>query len=1055
MSLEHNHDLKNHENETSAKAGPRDERYWLSLEQWGQDPEFQKMAEAEFQSSPLREGNEKEEGWARREFLKLMGASLAMSAAGCIRRPVQNIVPYNKAPEEVTFGVDNRYTSVFTDGAESLGVLVKTREGRPLMVEGNPHFPTGMGSSSRGHAHLLSLYDPERSRTPLKNIQRTDSKDVSRNRTNHDTITVKWEDADQEIVKGLSDGGVAVLVPSLNSPSTKAVVADFAAAFGAKTYTFDDLPLASLREGQQISYGTTAIPSLRVDQAKLIVSVDGDFLGTLHSPTAAQFDFANARREIKTMNRLVAFESHYSLTGANADIRVRIKPSEQLAVVLGLAHDIIIKKKATGYASNGDVAKTLTSYAGVAAKLGVEQALWDRLVDDLIKNAGESLVVAGGLPTETKDAVALQIAVNFLNSALGNDGKTVDHAHAFGSTATGHDLADLIADLEKGQIKALIIHGQCNPVYASPLADKFVAGLKKAKLVVSTADRNDETAVFADYVLPDSHVMEGWNDAEPVRGLLVLQQPTIRPMYDTRSFQSSLMTWAYLAKKGPKRLTDNETFYDYLRAFWKSDIHPKLGGGKAFDAFWDEALQTGFVGAYKRDGGTAGRSFKVAALGQVPAFKAQEGLELALYATTMFKGGTLTNVSWLHELPDPITKIVWDNYLNVSLKTAATEKLKEGDLVELTVGEKKVTLPVHIQPGLHDQVVTLAVGYGRTRTGKVGNGVGIDATPLMAVKGTSVVASGQVVSFKKTGKNSPLANVQGHHTMEGRKIVVEATLNEYLKDQSANNHNHHVWSMWGGHEYNGHKWAMVVDLNTCTGCSSCMVACQSENNVPVVGKRYVLEGREMHWMRIDRYYVGTPENAEVVFQPVMCQQCDNAPCETVCPVLATAHSSEGLNDMSYNRCVGTRYCANNCPYKVRRFNWFAFTKNIEKPLHMALNPDVTVRMRGVMEKCTFCVHRIKAARQQAKIEKRDLKDGDIKTACETSCAAGSIIFGDINDPKSRVSKMYHTQRGYALLEEFGAAPSVRYLSKIRNNSQDKRFQDSGHGGESKSQGSHS
>lgn len=1044
MSLDHSHHDHSPEITPAGADSARDTRYWNSLEQWGQDPEFQKLAEAEFQSSPLREGSQ-EEGWARREFLKLMGASLALSASGCIRRPVQKIVPYNKQPEEVVLGKASYYSSVYSDGVESMGVLIRTREGRPLMVEGNRAFPLGHGVSARGHSHILSLYDPDRARTALHNLQRFDKNDVSKNRTNRDTISTKWEAADEAIVKALNEGGVALLIPGFNSPTTNAVIGDFAQAFGAKVYGYSDISHDSVLAGQEAAYGSRVLPSYRVDRAKMIISVDGDFLGTFMMSSAASKQFAEGRRDPKTMNRLVSFESNYSLTGANADIRVRIKPTQQLDVVMGLAHDLVVGRKISAFAGNGDVATALKPFAGAAAKLGVEQALWDRMVDDLAKLDGESLVIAGGPQAETIDAVNLQIAVNFLNSVLGNDGKTVDHARPLGHRAPETGLADLIADINAGSVKTLIIHGGCNPVYSSPLSKDFVDAMKKVKLIVSTADRNDETAVYADYVLPDNHAMEGWNDAQPVEGLYVLQQPTIRPMYDTRSFQLSLMSWAYLAEKGPKRLTDYETYYDYLRAYWRAEIGPKLSGGKSFDDFWDDALQKGFVGAALGEATSSGRGFRASALAAVKPSAAVEGYQLVLYPTTMFAGGTLTNVSWLHELPDPVTKICWDNYVCVSLKTAEKEKLKEGDVVELKVGENAIEVPVHIQPGQHDEALALAIGYGRTRTGQVGNGIGVSAVPLMTVNGKKVVTSGQSVAIKKTGKSIKLASVQSHHTMEGRKIVVEATLKEYLKSESANNHNHHVWSIWSGHQYNGHKWGMVVDLNTCNGCGSCQIACQSENNIPVVGKRYVLEGREMHWLRIDRYYVGTPENPEVVFQPVMCQQCDNAPCETVCPVLATVHSNEGLNDMVYNRCVGTRYCSNNCPYKVRRFNWFNYAKNIQKPLHLALNPDVTVRSRGVMEKCTFCVHRIKEAKLQAKLEKRELRDGDATTACAESCAAGAIVFGDLNDKNSRVAKIYQQPRSYALLEEFGAAPSVRYQTKIRNNYQDQRFQDDGHG----------
>jgi molybdopterin-containing oxidoreductase family iron-sulfur binding subunit len=405
-------------------------------------------------------------------------------------------------------------------------------------------------------------------------------------------------------------------------------------------------------------------------------------------------------------------------------------------------------------------------------------------------------------------------------------------------------------------------------------------------------------------------------------------------------------------------------------------------------------------------------------------------------------------------MPDPITKIIWDNYVMVSLATAEKNNLKEASVVELTVGDQKMELPVHIQPGLHDEVLAVAVGYGRTRAGKVGNGIGQNSYTLISAQGKEVRFAGLPATFKKLSKKYELACTQGHHSMEGRNIVAEATLKDYLKKPDAGTQKAHVWSIWSGHQYNGHKWAMAVDLNSCTGCSACVISCQSENNIPVVGKKYVLEGREMHWIRVDRYYTGDPANAEAVFQPIMCQHCDNAPCETVCPVLATVHSDEGLNDMVYNRCVGTRYCSNNCPYKVRRFNWFNYAKLIEKPMHMALNPSVGVRVRGVMEKCSFCVQRIQDAKTVARNEKRKLKDGDVKTACQTGCPSEGIIFGDMNDPESEVAKIFKSEpRAYALLEEWHAAPSVRYMTKIRNNYNETTGDHKGHG--TAKQGEHS
>lgn len=1026
------HDHEHSEAELAAKKAlrPNVERsttYWSTLAEYENDPEFLKMAETEFRSSPLREEDDgSKDGWARREFLKLMGASIALSAAGCIRRPVQKIVPYNKQPEEVTLGLPNYYSAAYFDGSEGMGMLIKTREGRPIKIEPNPSHPFNKGGlSARAQASLLSLYDPERLQGPLHNL-------FNEKRTNKETVNGKWEDIDTKVVAQLKKGGVVVLTGAISSPATRSVVSEFCQAFGGRQVVWETFHHEEIRQGQKASYGDDVVPQYRFDKAKIIVSIDADFLGAWLTPTAFTRQFSDGRKDIKTMNRLISFDSTYSLTGANADIRVRIKPSQQLDVVMGLAHEIVVKKSRSSFSGNGSVKSSLSGYADTATKLGMDPALFAKMADDLWENRGQSLIVAGGVQTQTARSQDLQVAVNFLNSVLENDGKTLDAKGGNpGLKASHRDMVSLIADMKAGKVQTLIIH-RVNPDYSLPTDLGFAEAVRKVKMVIYTGDRMDETGRHADYILPDNHALETWNDAELTAGVYTISQPAIRPMYDTRSVQLSLMTWAYLANQGPKRLIAYETFYDYLRNFWKEEVHPKVGKGKGFEDFWQDSLQVGASGEMAKSGSS--RSFKTDAFTSIKAAAPQTGYELVLYPTVQLGDGALANVAWLQELPDPVTKITWDNYVMVSLANAEKNKLKQGSLVELKVGEKTLTLPVHIQPGLHDEVLAVAVGYGRTLAGKVGNLIGQNAYALAQVKGDQMITSGLTATMTKKAGSYKLASVAGNNSMEGRQIVVEASLKDYnKKGEGANIHRHSTWSIWSGHQYNGHKWGMTVDLNSCTGCSSCMVACRSENNITVVGKKYVLEGREMDWIRIDRYYTGDIANAEAVFQPVMCQHCDNAPCETVCPVLATTHSSEGLNDMVYNRCVGTRYCANNCPYKVRRFNWFNYAKLIEKPMHMALNPSVGVRTRGVMEKCTFCVQRIHEAKTIARNENRPLKDGDVKTACQTSCPTDGIVFGDLNDPESAVAKIYKSQRAYALLEEWHAAPAVRYLSKIRNN----------------------
>lgn len=1021
----HDHDHEHSEAELAAKKAARPQvgrqnEYWVNLEHYNNDPEFWKKAEAEFQSSPLRE--EQEEGWARREFLKLMGASVAMASAGCLRRPVQKIVPYNKQPEEVTFAVSNYYTGVYHDGLEPLAVLIESREGRPIKLEGNPDSPlTWGGTSARSQAAMMGLYDPERLKGPRKNI-------FNEKRSNKDTVHIKWEELDDQVSAQLKKGRVAVLTGSIASPSTRSIISEFNQAFGGRHYVWEPLNLSDVAEGQRLSYGQAIVPHYHFDRAKMIVSIDADFLGAWHMPVTNNRQFSKARKTIEKMARLVMFDSNYSLTGANADIRFKIKPSQQMKVALGLASEL---SKLGATIPGGGAAKTLVDqHANVATELGLDPAVFTEVAKDLWANRGQSLVVAGGLPTMTGDQVGLQVAVNLLNSLLGNDGKTIETQRGWTSAqGSWSDLFELMDAMKAGQVKTLIIH-RTNPFYALPESFGFADALKKVDMVISTGDRIDEIGDQAHFIAPDNHPMESWGDAEFTSGLYSIHQPTIRALWDTRSFQLSLMTWAYLANQGPKRLLAYETYYDYLRAYWREELLPKLGKGQGFEAFWQQVLNQGVIGA-SPEGGSA-RSFRAESLARLTAPAAKTGLELVLYPTVQLADGLHSNIAWLHELPDPVTKITWDNYASLSFNTAEKLKVKEGDVVNVSVGSIEMALPVHIQPGLHDDVVAVAVGYGRTKAGSIANGVGQNAYRFAQIQKVGPVFSGLPVNLKKLGEHVQLATTAGHHSMEGRQIVVEATIKDYEKNKAANIHRHHLWSIWSGHQYNGQKWGMAIDLNTCTGCSACVIACNSENNIPVVGRKYVLQSREMHWLRIDRYYKGDIQNPETVFQPLMCQHCDNAPCETVCPVLATVHSDEGTNDMVYNRCVGTRYCSNNCPYKVRRFNWFNFRKSIPEPMHLSLNPDVTVRQRGVMEKCTFCIQRIRETRQKLKVENRAYKDGDIKTACQQACPADVIVFGDMNDPNSRVSQAFREERQYGLLEEWGTKPAVRYMTKIRN-----------------------
>ena len=1096
-------------------------QYWKSLEEL----ELPNVgAGGEFMSTPLADDAAQDraaaaatasseplssEPWARREFLKLMGASLALGSLSCVRRPAQKIVPYVDRPAEVTQGINNYYASSFADGLDGYGLVVTAREGRPIKADGNPHHPANRGAmSARAHAHILSLYDPDRLQGPRGHL-------FNKARNNYDTVHATWQQLDEAVVAALqapsgmgsqmatgqsaakpspSTGTASSINPDARpailtgpvGPSLQALMQEWAQQFGGRVYHWHP-QLDATQEAQRDCYGQAVQPRFRYDQARFIISVGCDFLGAGLGATANTHLFARARKASPDMSELVVFESLLTLTGSNADTRYRLRPSQGHLLVGALLYDIIVQQGLTAYAQDQDVIKALNFYRP-GPQLSIAPELLREVAQKLWSNRGQSLVAVGGAWGQTRHAHKLHVLANFLNHVLENDGKTIDHQQPWLPGFRGNQLGALVDDIQNNKISSLIIHG-LNPVYSASAYD-FANLLKQVPTVVYTGSRADETGEHAHWVAPDHHAMESWGDAEFIKNVYSIQQPTLRPLYKTRALGDSLLHWMAQAKG-----TEPVKWYDYVRAHWQRRIYPQYGGG--FEAFWQQVLERGCVsrgsatlanakpasgnttsGAATSGAATSGvttsgvttsgasghalasgaeanlnlasRRFRVKALAsayrptqgvsEVAGIEPQSDIELVLYNTVGLSDGSLANVSWLQEFPDPISKVCWDNYFSFSPQTAQRRGLKQGDSIEVKVGTRTVRGPVYIQPGQSDHVVGVALGYGQKRAGQVANSVGLDAYALAQKHEGQLLQSALLMSFKKLeASHYPLACVQGHHsidkgfhTQHGRQIVVESRLKDYLHNPAHGIHKHHVVSMWSGHEYKGHKWGMAVDLNSCTGCGACIVACQSENNIPVVGKKYVLEGREMHWMRVDRYYTGSKSDPGAVHMPVMCQHCDNAPCETVCPVAATTHGSEGTNDMIYNRCVGTRYCANNCPYKVRRFNWFEYAE-LKSPLHMALNPEVTVRTRGVMEKCTFCTHKITYAKHQSKHAGGDgvLKDGEVVTACEASCPAGAIVFGDLNDPNSRVSRSLKEQRSYALLEELNTKPAVHYKTKLR------------------------
>jgi molybdopterin-containing oxidoreductase family iron-sulfur binding subunit len=988
-----------------------------------------------------------------------MGFSMAAVSVAACEAPVRKAIPHLNKPVEITPGIPNYYASTYTNGSEYCPVLVKTREGRPIKIEPNALSGfSGKGTTAQAQASVLSLYDTERLTGPLLNGQ-----------------AVEWAELDNQVRAKLeriaSDGGkVRLISKTILSPSTKAVIEIFRNRYpGSELIQYDPVSSFGILKANQQSFNRKVLPSYYFDKANVIVNFGADFLGTWISPLKFSADFSKNRKlgSGKTsMSRLYQYESNLSITGSNADYRVPIKPSEEGLLVAKLYNLIAAK------AGN----KTINVPDADAEHLSAA-------ADQLWMNRGKSLVISG-----SNDS-SVQVIINGINYLLGNYGQTIDLSRpVYLKSGDDEKMNEFISDLNGGNIQGVIFLN-CNPVYDYYKGAQIQSGLQKVNLKASTSDRMDETASEVDYVAPENHFLESWNDAQPAPGYYSLVQPTISPLFDTRQSQVSLLTWAG---------SEQTDYYEFVKDRWKSELFPKQSNIPGFDQFFDQCLHDGVFELDEADEAGSNSVFQgdIAAVGQSISSTYKSGnqsIELAIYDTATVGDGSQANNPWLQELSDPITKACWENYLSISqsmaLELGIEMEESRTQLVELNVNGTVLTLPALIQPGQAKGTVGLSVGYGRTKAGRVADNVGVDAYPLIRdLNNAPVWSQVEGVQVKATGQPYDLARTQTHQTFMERDFVVqESTLSEYQKDPAAGRHNPYIVvsgsleskvdadshdgkvppravSLWKGHTYNNHHWAMAIDMNSCTGCSACIVACQAENNVPVVGKQEVINRREMAWLRIDRYYSSkagaetnqeleiAAENPEVTFQPMLCQHCNNAPCETVCPVSATTHSTEGLNQMTYNRCVGTRYCANNCPYKVRRFNWFKYHDNEKFPDNasmnndlgkMVLNPDVTVRSRGVMEKCSFCVQKIQYGKLEAKKEGRRIKDGEVNTACAASCPTDAIVFGDLKDPKSKVAKLLKLEdkgdqqeinepRAYHVLEEINVRPNIWYFTKIRN-----------------------
>ncbi|HEX3007067.1 MAG TPA: TAT-variant-translocated molybdopterin oxidoreductase [Bacteroidales bacterium] len=978
-------------------------KYWRSINELqngkpiDHDKEEKEHKEAIFSLS-AKELNAKS---SRRNFLKFMGFSVtAASLAAACERPVNKAIPFLIKPENIIPGKATFYASTYMDGSDYCSILVKVRDGRPIKIEGNELSPvTKGGTSARVQASVLSLYDSARLQYPTKEGKQ-----------------VTWEELDKEVIAKLqqvqsSGGTINLVTKTVYSPSTQAAIDTFKRVFPSLNHVaYEPVSASALIEANGLSFNAETIPDYRFEDADLVVGFNADFLGTWIFPLNFAPRYISRRRLSegqKNMSRHIQYETTLTITGSKADKRVSIRASDEKLVLA---------------ATFGKLAAKSGTYHQQIPESPVNV---DSLVEELYSHRGKSIVMSGS------NEVECQLLVNAINQLLGNIGTTIDFSAPIRIKKNKDtDFAKLMDELNSGRPQAIILY-DVNPAYDYPDAEKFTDLVKKASLSIGIYDHENETAPLVQYVCPAHHFLESWNDAEPKAGFLSVAQPTIQHIFETRHFQENLLKWA----------GNNQAYYDFVKSNWLTNIYPRSDSEASFDTFWTRAVQDGVVSlktspipvSYNSD----------AVTGILPSIKAtsKEMLELHFYENISVGNGAQGNNPWLQELPDPISKVTWENYAAVSPKLAKEKGWQEGSIITIN---KNYNLPVVVQPGQNYDTISVALGYGHTNMGKVANGIGINAYKLQKLSGVRVMYYAPVESYVATGEVVRMAQTQEHDSMEGRPIVRETNFTDYVKDQaSGTNHQREFdkeyLSLYDEPKYDGYHWGMSIDLNSCIGCGACVIGCQSENNIPVVGKKQVTLRRAMHWIRIDRYYSENPQNPKVFFQPMTCQQCDQAPCENVCPVSATNHSNEGLSQMAYNRCVGTKYCINNCPYKVRRFNWYRFAGNDKFDYNMnedlgrmVLNPDVTVRERGVVEKCTFCVQRIQEKKLQAKLENKPLKDIELLTACAQACPTRAIRFGNTLDKESIVARLDKDPRNYHVLEELHTLPSIGYLTLVRN-----------------------
>jgi molybdopterin-containing oxidoreductase family iron-sulfur binding subunit len=997
------------------KKGPE---FWRSLDELAATPAFEDLLHREFP----RHASEWPEGVSRRNFLQLAGASLALAGlTGCTKQPLEKIVPYVRQPEQVVPGRPLFFATALTHAGYATGVLAESHLGRPTKIEGNPDHPASLGATdSFAQAALLTLYDPERSQEIVRN-----------GRTGTWSGFASDVNAALRARQPLGGEGLRLLTGTVTSPTLAAQIRDLLTRFPqARWHRWEPAGRHNEQAAARLAFGRPVETRYDFTKADVIVSIQSDALTHAPGNVRYQRDFASRRRvhgaPAGTMNRVYCVESVPTNTATISDHRLQLPPAEVEAFVLALA-------QALGVApAGGAPADTLTD---AKAKTWIQA-----VVEDLQAHRGRSLVLGDEILSP-----AAQVLIHGINSALGNAGSTVIYTDPVEADPVDHleSLRTLVADMNAGRVEMLVMLGGVNPVYTAPADLGFAQALQKVGLRIHHGLYQDETAEYCHWHIPAAHELESWGDARSFDGTVSVLQPLIDPLFDGKTETEVLAAFSDRPDTGS---------HDLVQAYWKTQLPGGVGG---FDAAWRAILHDGLVPNTQLPpigvaaGGGAQQAAGTVAAAVAEARGQKDRITLLFRPDPTIYDGRYASNAWLQELPKPITKLTWDNALVLGPATAQRLGLKVEETVEVTVAGRKTPAAVWILPGQAENTAVLTLGYGRTRGGR-GTGCGFNAYALRA----SNALGSAPAEIRRIGERYQFACTQNHHALdpqghedelagreaERREVIRKTTLAELAKDaQVIQEHrekpDEHE-TLYPGWDYKGHAWGMAIDLSVCTGCSSCVTACQAENNIPVVGKDQVLAGREMHWLRIDRYFEGGIDEPEIHNQPVPCMHCENAPCEVVCPVAATSHSAEGLNDMVYNRCVGTRYCSNNCPYKVRRFNFLRYSDRTSPLLAMVANPDVTVRMRGVMEKCTYCVQRIEQAKIEAKITpdaaERRIPPDKLQTACQQACPTHAIVFGDIHDKAWEVTQWKTDPLSYGLLEELNTRPRTTYLAKVRN-----------------------